>query len=134
MATTEETVEGRRWVIGRDGRRCTDMNCIGYDKANARVRVDAKGTIFIECRECGKTGTRETRTYKEVRACKGCGWKWAVTVHKFRSAPSGSAVFRDSELARDNCDACEKEASARRHLATAAHLTALARKIREGRR
>lgn len=115
----------KRWIISKDGRRCGNFSCAGYEKANVEIlHIDADGTVYTKCRECIQAHTYKSREYKDRRACKGCAHNRNVTVR----------VYHDGkEYARDTCDACDMERSAERHVATAQRLRRKAFQIRQRR-
>ena len=120
------TTTTRRWIIGRDGRRCGNFSCAGYEKANAQiVSIGADGLVRTKCRECAEPHTFQSHEYKERRACQGCTHVRDVTVK----------VWQDGKTyARPFCDACEADQSAAHHIKTGRRLHEKARKIRAGRR
>jgi hypothetical protein len=116
----------RRWIIGKDGRRCGERNCIGYDKANAQiVSIGEDGHVRTKCRECGAPHEYKSREYKERRACQGCAHVRDVTVKVWHDGRTSARPF---------CAACEADQSAASHIETARHLREKARKIRAARR
>jgi hypothetical protein len=127
MSTKMERPKNRRWIIGKDARRCKDYHCEGFDRTIATYTVDMEnGVISTTCKLCEKTTERRCDDWKELRACENpkCGWVRDVSMRYF----SGGILYNRF------CDACEIENSMRRHLYQAQQLKEKAERIRAERR
>ena len=121
----------RRWILSKDMRRCSDFRCSGYDKANAKAVVtnQAKGTVTVTCRECGRSDERQANKFKELRPCPRCKDIFNFTVQLWEMAKKDEIT----EHVRSHCSICELELSAASHYVQARAHATKAQKLREER-
>ncbi len=113
----------RKWIIEARARTCSNSRCNHYGEKGGgnKTTINAEGLITTVCGMCKQSSATQARDYKETRACIGCKHVRNITVH----------IYSNGELqARDLCDACEMETSARIHIQTAERLHAKAAAIR----
>lgn len=126
----------KKWLIGKELRRCTSSACRGVDEFKAKITITPDGMMTITCKYCEDSYTRQCTEYWTLKACKNtsCGHVRRVTVKMWKQHNKETGKFDTwVENWADYCYACELEHSARKHTRLASEFQVRAQKIRRAR-